>query len=84
MNFYFTKHAKEKLVKTRKSGFLITIDTIKKIVLKPLKVEDRYDGTHIASSLINSYHVLRVVYRMDGDIIVIITLYPGRRKAYGL
>lgn len=84
MNFYFTKHAKEKLVKTRKFSFLITIDTIKKTVFKPLKVEDRYDGTHIASSLINSCHVLRVVYRMDGDIIVIITFYPGRRKAYGL
>jgi len=68
----------------RKSGFLVTVDTIKKTVLKPLRVEDHYDGTHIASSFINKHHVLRVVYRVDGDIIVIITVYPGRRKAYGL
>mgnify|MGYP001566104369 CR=1 FL=1 len=84
MSYYFTKHAKEKIIKTRNAGFLITVDTVKKTILKPIRVEDRYDGTQIASSLLNGSHILRVVYRVDGDIIVIITLYAGRRKAYGL
>jgi hypothetical protein len=84
MTYYFTKHAKEKIIKTRKAGFLVTVDTVKKTVSKPLRIEDRYDGTYIVSSLLYGNHILRVVYRVDGDIIVIITLYAGRRKAYGL
>lgn len=82
MRFHFTKHAQEKLVLIQQAGFLVTQALVKEAISKPIHVEDRLDGTHIAMVLLNRNHVLRVVYRIDGDIIIIITLYPGRRKAY--
>lgn len=84
MRFHFTKHAIEKLLRIHQVGFLVTQALVKQALSQPMKVEDRLDGTHIAMVLLNRSHVLRVVYRVDGDIIIIITLYPGRRKAYGL
>lgn len=82
MRFHFTHHAKGKFKKTREAGFKITQTQVKKTVKFPLKREDRFDGTFIATSLVDRSHVLRVVYKLKGDIIVIITFYPGRRKAY--
>jgi len=82
MQFHFTKHAKNKFTKVRKSGFLITQKQVKKTISNPLKTEDRPDGTIISTTLLDKTHVLRVVYRIESDIIIIITFYPGRRKAY--
>jgi len=36
----------------------------------------------IAQKVIDDEHVLRVVYEIEGDEIVIVTFYPGRRKRY--
>lgn len=82
MRFHFTHHAKVKFIKTRKAGFKITQNQVRQTIKSPLKTKDRLDGTFIATTLIDKSHVLRVVYKMEGDIIVIITFYPGRRKAY--
>ncbi len=82
MRFHFTKHAKQKFLRVRKAGFKITQKQVKQTVSSPLKVENRFDGTYIATTIIDKMHVLRVVYRTENDIIVIITFYPGRRKAY--
>jgi hypothetical protein len=84
MRYHFTKHAQEKIERIRKAGFLITHSTVKQAISKPIRIEDRLDGTRIAMTFLNRNHVLRVVYRIDDDIIVIITLYPARRKAYGI
>ncbi len=82
MRFHFTKHAKRKFLRIRKSGFSVTKRQVQEAVAVPQRVEDRYDGTYVAMSVIDKFHVLRVVHRTEGDIIVIITFYPGRRKAY--
>ena len=84
MRYHFTKHAKEKFARMRQSGFSVTQKKVKDTIAAPLKSEPRDDGTVIATSLLDEPHVLRVVYRVDRDIIVIITFYPGRRKAYAV
>ncbi len=84
MNIRFTKHAVEKIERIRKAGFSITKLDIISTIKQPLRTESRADDTTISSSLIDQTHILRVVYRIDHDIIVVITCYPGRRKAYGL
>jgi len=84
MTFRFTKHARAKFVRMRQSGFRLTQTKVKETIAQPSKTESRDDGTFIATSLFDSNHVLRVVYRKEGDIIVIITFYPGRRKAYDI
>lgn len=82
MNFRFTKHSLEKFVNTRKAGFRFTKKQIKNTILNPFKTEIRNDNTRIAMTIVDEKHVLRVVYRSENDIIVIITFYPGRKKAY--
>lgn len=82
MRFRFTNHAVNKFLIIKRSGFKITRTKVKNTVKLPLKVETKSDGTFIATSLIDASHVFRVVYRVEGAIIVIITFYPGRRKAY--
>lgn len=84
MRYRFTKHANEKLRLIRKTEFKISKKIIQNTFHNPLRVEDRYDGTFIASSLIDNLHILRVVYKRKDGIIVIITFYPGRRKSYGI
>jgi hypothetical protein len=39
-------------------------------------------GNLIAQARISDTHVLRVVYREEGDERVVITFYPGRRSRY--
>ncbi len=84
MEFYFTKHAKEKFARLRAIGFSITKKQINNTIEYPERDEKRLDGTIIAMRGIDQTHVLRVVYRKEMRRIVIITFYPGRRKAYGL
>jgi hypothetical protein len=82
MHFYFTKHSKEKLILSRKAGFCLTQNQIKQAINSPLKVEHKPDGTQIVTVLLDKSHILRVVYRTEDDIIIIITFYPGRRGRY--
>lgn len=86
MRYHFTKHAKEKFIRMRQAGFKVTQHTVKTTIAHPIKTQPRSDGTIIASSLLDDQHVLRVVYRIDKihAIIIVITFYPGRRKAYAL
>lgn len=84
MRFRFTRHAKEKLLLQRKFGFHITQRIVKDAVRQPIRVDARPDGTLTANSFLTDKLILRVAHRYEGDIIIIITVYPGRRKAYGL
>lgn len=84
MIFRFTKHAKEKFFLLKKYGFTVTQDMVKDALRTPLRVDVRPDGTLVANAALNKKFVLRVAHRYEGDIIIIITVYPGRRKAYGL
>ena len=82
MQIYFTKHARKKFLISKVAGFRITKTRVKNAVISPLKLQDRQDGTFIATVPFDEKHVLRVVYRIESDIIVIITFHPGRRKRY--
>lgn len=63
MPFHFTKHAKEKFLRIKKSGFTISKKQVEQTVLHPLKIDKRHDGTYIAMILLDTMHVLRVVHR---------------------
>lgn len=80
----FTHHAKQKILLIQKYKFKISEEIIIKTVTSPLQRELRSDNTIIATSLLDEYHVLRVVYKNQSGIIIIITCYPGRRKVYGV
>jgi len=82
MRIRFTKHAKEKFILMRQSGFPVLRKEVVQTIKTPVKIEERTDGTSIVTSIYDPTHVLRVVYRIENAIIIVITFYPGRRKAY--
>lgn len=84
MRFRFTKHARGKFKKIAIAGIEVTEKQVKRTVRSPIKLENRADGTYIAMRLLDENHVLRVIYRIADSTRVIITFYPGRRKAYGI
>jgi len=78
----FTNHACLKIDLLKKHGVEIEEDFIRKTVIEPDNIEKGYKGRLIAQKELDEDHVLRVVYEEEADKIIIITLYPGRKKRY--
>lgn len=83
MRIRFTAHAKAKYILLKHAGFPIKRQQVINCLVNPLKTDKRPDGTIISTFLISEKHILRVVYKTVGDTMLVITFYPGRRKAYG-
>ena len=63
------------------SGFGVNEEIVLKAVRESQELIEGYGGRSIAQITLDTEHVLRVVYEEDGEIIVI-TVYPGRRRRY--
>ena len=77
-----TNHAQEKLEVLKRYGFEVPLEQIEETLLSPELVIPQTGGKFVAQKGITERHVLRVVYRLEGDDYVVITLYPGRRGRY--
>jgi len=82
MEIHFTKHAKEKFRVLARHGVVITEKKVSQTVRLPERIDDSRNPLIIAQSKLNSDHVLRVVYKIEEGIIIIITFYPGRTSQY--
>lgn len=79
---HFTKHALEKFSILKRHGFTISRHAVINVVTHPEFIDHSRIPLMIAQSNFDSSHVLRVVYKQEGDTKVIITFYPGRRNQY--
>jgi hypothetical protein len=79
----FTRHAVEKFDVLKRYGFEVSERQVVDAVLNPARLEKR-DGQFFAVKLLDSKHVLRVVYEKRKGFLVVITFYPVRRERYGL
>lgn len=82
MNIRFTKHAQEKFSVLKRHSFPITKKQVTDAVLKPDVIDHSRLPLYIAQKTIDDTHVLRVVYKREGRVKVIITFYPGRKSSY--
>ena len=81
MAIRFTRHAREKFSILARHNFVITEADVIETLTTPDRIEgDRYPPT--AQRAISDRHVLRVVYRTEGEDTIVITFYPGRRQRY--
>lgn len=78
----FTKHAKDKFKILKSHKFLIPKRYVLQTVENPELVDRSRVPLLIAQRKIDKSHVLRVVYKQEGQIFKIITFYPGRIKQY--
>jgi len=78
----FSSHAENKFAILRHHGFDVSKDTIILALERPDKVEYGYKNRKISQKVIDESHVIRVVFEETGDMLRVITFYPGRRVRY--
>lgn len=82
MSLRFTKHAQDKFIVLKRHGFPITKKQVTATVTRPDTIDHSRLPLHIAQKTIDATHVLRVVYKIEVGVKVIITFYPGRKTSY--
>lgn len=79
---HFTKHAVEKFAILAHHGVIISREQVVETVEHPDMIDRSRLPLKIAQRDLNRAHVLRVVYREENSMKVIITFYPGRKSHY--
>jgi hypothetical protein len=79
-----SKHVlKDKLPLLKKWGFIVTKTQVGEVIKNPDHIDKDSDYPKIiVSKDFDEKHVLRVVYKVSGDIIKVITLYPAEKGRY--
>ena len=79
----FTKHAIQKFSDLEAVGVKISRKDVSITVKKPENLDQESDFPKIiASRSLNVKQVLRVVFKIESDKIIIITFYPARKGRY--
>ncbi len=78
----FTKHANDKFSVLKRHKFSISQEQVMVAIREPDVIDKSRLPLLIAQRKIDRSHVLRVVYKKEGDVIKVITFYPGRKKQY--
>jgi len=79
----FTKHATKKFTDLKLLGVFLSRKKIFSIIDKPLRTDKSSDYPNvIACGELDQTHVILVVYKIEDDIITIITFFPGRKRRY--
>ena len=73
----FTKHAEGKFEVLKRHRFSVSRVKVLKTVEYPDLIDYSRDPILIAQRKISKKHVLRVVYKKEGNFIKIITFYPN-------
>lgn len=81
MAIRFTRHAREKFAVLARHGFVVTEAQVVEALTLPDRVDTDRDPP-VAQRGLDDTHVLRVVFRAEGDDRVVVTFYPGRRRQY--
>jgi hypothetical protein len=78
----YTQHACEKFTILARHGFRVSPEQVENAVLSPIRVLAQPTGRWLAEGIVSETHMLRVIYRDEGLIRIIITFYPARRARY--
>jgi len=78
----YTRHAEEKFELLKRHGFEVTRKRVEETLTSPDMVISQAKGRMNTQKRISERHVLRVIYRQEGEDLVVITFYPGRRERY--
>jgi hypothetical protein len=78
----YTRHAEEKFELLKRHGFEVTRKQVEETPTGRDIVIHQAKGRMIAQKGIGERHVLRVIYRQEGEDLVVITFFSGRRERY--
>jgi len=79
----FTRHALDKFVYLKELGVVIKKQHVVSVLKNPEHLDDKTDYPNlIASGKLDEERVLRVVYRVEDETMIVITFYPARKGRY--
>ena len=82
MQVRFTAHANEKFAVLKRHGVSVSKRRVIQTVEKPDRIDYSRLPLLIAQKEFDRTRVLRVVYRKEGEMVVVITFYPRRKSQY--
>ena len=83
MKIIYTRHAKRKFKILAKVGVKLTRINVVTTICNPENLDRKSDyPKKIASRTLDEKHILRVVFKTEGDKITIITFYPAKKGRY--
>ncbi len=82
MEVYFTKHALKKKEILKDLGWDLDFDLVEQTVSKPEFVGKTKTGEKFALKTLDKNHRLRVVYKVEGAIIKVITFHVIKKGRY--
>lgn len=83
MKIIFTKHALKRLTGFAEQGLVISRKRVAYAIKNPEHLDEASDAPKLIASIpIDSRRILRVVFKIQDDIITIITLYPAKKGRY--
>lgn len=80
----YARHARDKFELLARYGVSVSPAIVEDTIRNPdvMVPDPSGGGRSIAQRRISDRHVLRVVYRREENLAVVITFYPGRRNRY--
>ena len=82
MQIRFTAHALRKFEVLKRHGFQVSKQQVVRVVEAPDRIDHSRLPLLIAQISFDKRRVLRVVYKIDARMIVIVTFYPGMKSQY--
>ncbi|MDO8570014.1 MAG: hypothetical protein Q7R97_00325 [Candidatus Daviesbacteria bacterium] len=83
MKIFLTRHViEDKIPRGKLLGWNITKLRIKQTVIKPLWKGITKQNQETAMSLMDKRHILRVIFKRENGIIIVITVHVARRGTY--
>lgn len=82
MKLRFTVRARDKFFTLERHNFRVTEEIVIQTVSKPERLERSRNDRFIAEKTLDEGHLIRVIYEIRDEEIVIITFYPARRSRY--
>lgn len=79
---YFTRHAIDKFEVLKRHGVSVDRELVIGILQRPDEIDYSRLPLFIAQGALDDTHVLRVVFKQEGDDAIIITFYPARQNKY--
>lgn len=76
----FTKYANEKFDILRRHGFVVERASVAQVLELPDSVDTSRTPLLFAQRKLDTRHMLRVVFKQEGDIARVITFYPTRHE----
>jgi hypothetical protein len=78
----YLHHVFDKIKIFERRGIFISKQTIQRVIEHPERTESGYKGRIVVQGTLHGNLILRVIYFIEEEDIVVVTIYPAKRSQY--